>query len=197
MFWRAASSVLQVIFGKGIFTKKEVFWTEKIILYGQTTRYTLNDTNKDFRKWDMRANLEEPICEISPEDFPINEWQDKSDFQGWLQGMFGEVLGNGVFYLFTHCVVLQSIKRKKDGLRKGGRPRYSWSASRKEKFYGRPWKRRAGRWTCVGKFQVDGHEVVNVWERMERRKYPPYARPRYATIKQIEKNGNATQEELN
>lgn len=176
--------------------KKEIYWTSPIFLYGQTTRYTLNDANKDFRKWGVRVNLEEPICEIAAADFPVNEWLDKSDFQGWLQGMFGEALGNGVFYLFTRCVVLQSIKRKKDELRKGGRPRYSWSASRKEKFYGRPWKRRAGRWTCVGKFQVDGHEIVNVWERMSPRKYPPYSRPKYGVIKAIERNANNPEQEF-
>ncbi len=138
------------------------------------------------------VDLSNPLAEIPPEDFPVNRWTDKIDFRNWLEQTFGE-FPDGVYYLWSYCYASYTQKRK-NRKNKVGRPQYAYSNQRKERYYLKPWRSKAGKRTCIGKFILEDGEAVSIPERREKRKRKPYGRPKYPVIKRIEWNANQTGE---
>jgi hypothetical protein len=180
--------------------KTEIDWTKPIFLFARTDRATDNDLtsegHENFRKWTKKVDLSEPIAEIPPEEFPIDSFETKVDFEEWLQQQFGGY-ADGVYYLFTRCLVLYPRTfgfNRFTFKRKIGRPKYSYShhgecSGRRQYFVakGEPAQRRASRLTCVAKFEIFDGEIISVPDRRTMRKHSPYNRPKFPIIAAIER----------
>ncbi len=180
-------------------------WNNPWQLFAQTDRSTHNDIDGEghdnLKKWKKKVDLSNILEEIPAEEFLTEEgdliFQNKMDFEDWLQEKFGGY-EDGFYYLFSRCLVIYPLRRIRRIKR--GRPKYSYSshgncAGKRHHFYGRPFHKASNKRTCIAKFEIMDHQIMSVSERRTMRKYAPYNYPNFPIIKALEKGKRGQPEE--
>lgn len=172
--------------------KHRFSWNEKITVFRRIKR----DKSGSYRHgsrgfvfpYPTRPDFGNPVCEFTPDEFPIFEWSSVEDFKRFVETTMPNT--SGIYYFFARDKILQTRKKKKQR-RKAGRPEYSRDKLINLKIFNRPRQRTmAGTWNCLAKIEMDSGECTKIWEHKTRRKRPPYHKPRYPVIRQIEKNAS-------
>lgn len=172
----------------------KIDYDSPVYLFRQTERGTHNDLtgegHDNLKLCNKKVDFSEKLGEFYPDEFPKGDWENKMDLENWLQEQLAGY-PDGIYYLFTRCIVIYPLVRKKK--KKGGRPRYSYSGhgecygKRSHLPQGKPYRKASGKWVCLAKFEIYENEVIDVPDKMSPRKYSPYTSKMYPLIKAVTK----------